>query len=421
MHLNRRDFVGESALALSLLAALPAGSKPKRILLRSSWQTVNIGDIAHTPGVLRLIEQYLPDAEVWLYPSNLKNGVDAILQARFPKVRIAKKGSKELEHAYEVCDFMLHGSGPYLVGEKQIIEWQQKTDKPFGVYGITFARKDSAQTSPAAKAALEKTISVLSDAKFVFFRDSKSLALAKELGATCPVMEFGPDGAFACDLRDDVTAQAFLKNHDLQTGKFLCCIPRLRYTPYWTIPEKNRPLDPIKHQRNEQMKEHDHAPLRQAIIEVVQQTDLKVLICPEDKTQMAVGREMLLDKLPQSVLDRVVWRPNYWLTGEAVSVYTSSVGLFGNEMHSPIMCIGHGVPAVVCRFAEQTHKGLMWQDIGLDDWLFDLDDETQVQRIVPTVLDIAKNPDEARAKAAKARAFVEKRQRETMDQLNRAV
>ncbi len=39
-------------------------SKPYRILLRSSWQTVNIGDIAHTPGMLALLERYRSDAEV---------------------------------------------------------------------------------------------------------------------------------------------------------------------------------------------------------------------------------------------------------------------------------------------------------------------------------------------------------------------
>ena len=63
----------------------------------------------------------------------------------------------------------------------------------------------------------------------------------------------------------------------------------------------------------------------------------------------------------------------------------------------------------------------MWQDIGLSDWLFDLDDEAQVARIVPTVLGIAKNPEQARAKATKARHFVEKRQRETMARLQRSL
>jgi hypothetical protein len=72
---------------------------------------------------------------------------------------------------------------------------------------------------------------------------------------------------------------------------------------------------------------------------------------------MAVGKEMLLDLLPDDVKRRVVWRENYWLTDEALSTYALSAGLFGHEMHSPIMCIGNGIPAIVCRFEEQTSKG----------------------------------------------------------------
>ena len=46
------------------------------------------------------------------------------------------------------------------------------------------------------------------------------------------------------------------------------------------------------------------------------------------------------------VKKKVVWRDRYWLTDEALSTYVRGAGLFGNEMHSPIMCIGNGVPAL---------------------------------------------------------------------------
>ncbi|MFK7817687.1 MAG: hypothetical protein AB8G99_03125 [Planctomycetaceae bacterium] len=35
-------------------------------------------------------------------------------------------------------------------------------------------------------------------------------------------------------------------------------------------------------------------------------------------------------------------------------------------MHSPIMCIGNCIPVAVGRFEEQSNKGLMWGDIGLN-------------------------------------------------------
>lgn len=393
---------------------------PPKILLRSSWQTVNIGDIAHTPGVLAILEREWPDAEVRLWPSRVDNGVREILLSRFPKLTIVQS-SKEVSQAFKECDFLLHGSGPSLVAEKDVVRWKTETQKPYGIYGITLPAQSSTSTTPTPEAAMQATIAVLSGASFVFFRDSVSLQLAKSLGCSSPIMEFGPDGAFATDLRDDAKALQFMKTNGLEKGKFLCCIPRLRYTPYWLVPEKNMPRDENKHARNEAMKEHDHAPHRAAIERIVRETDMKILICPEDKTQMAIGKEMLFDKLPADVQKRCVWRSDYWLPGEAVSTYIRSAGLFGNEMHSPIMCTGHAIPAIVCRWAEQTSKGIMWKDIGLQDWLFDFDNEADVQRLPDTAFAIAKDPAAAKATASAARDRVKKRQRETIRILQKAM
>ncbi len=64
--MNRRSFFrhsGLAALGLVLKSSVAAGTKfSPRILLRSSWQTVNIGDIAHTPGVLSILRKHLPEA-----------------------------------------------------------------------------------------------------------------------------------------------------------------------------------------------------------------------------------------------------------------------------------------------------------------------------------------------------------------------
>lgn len=400
--MNRRHFI-RSAAALPLISAI-AAEKPKRLILRSSWQTVNIGDIAHTPGVLALLEKHLPEVEVRLWPSKLDNGVEQMLNARFPKVKIIR--GEEVKKSFEECDFLLHGSGPSLVAQNDVVKWRKATGKPYGVYGITFSSQGSTSTKPSSDQSILSTIDVFNGAKFVYFRDSVSLELAKSKGCTCPRMEYGPDGAFAVDLKDDVKAEAFLKAHGLEEGKFLCCIPRLRFTPYWTIPEKKAAKDETKHARNEAMKEHDCKPLRDAIMSVLHQTELKILLCPEDKTQMAVNKEMLYDKLPEEMKSRVVWRENYWLTDEAASTYRRSAGLFGHEMHSPIICIGSGIPAIVCRWAEQTSKGYMWRDIGLSDWLFDLDQEEELQNVAAAVLAMAQDPAGSKAKAEKARDVV---------------
>lgn len=169
------------------------------------------------------------------------------------------------------------------------------------------------------------------------------------------------------------------------------------------------------------MKEHDHAPMIKAIVEIVRQTDLKVLIVHEDETELPIGKEWILDKLPEDVKPRVVWRSTPWTVDEAVSIYKRSVGLFSHEMHSPIMCIANGIPAIVVRWAEQSSKGYMWNTIGLNSWLFDFDKEKELERYVPTVLEMAKSPEKSKEKAENARRFVNERQKETMEVLKRLI
>lgn len=399
--MKRREFLGMLAAVLAA-KSLRAADRAPRILLRSSWQVVNIGDIAHTPGVLALLERHLPNAEVRLWASaDLSDEVAAMEHRRFPNLKIVKgtigadgrAADPDLQESLEWCDFLLHGSGPSFVAAKDVGAFAKHVGKPFGIYGITYGGAD------------ETVRTLMSRAEFLYFRDSVSLERARADGITSKRMEFGPDGAFACDLANEDAARTFLAAHELEERKFLCCIPRLRYTPYWLI-RKNRPLDPEKDRRNREMAEHDHAPLRDAIATVVRETDHRVLLCPEDMTQMAVGKEHVFDKLPADVKDRVVWREKYWLTDEALSTYRLSSGLFGLEMHSPIMCIGNGIPALVGRFEEQTSKGFMWRDIGLGEWLFNWDVPSDLAKLNEKVLSLIREPEKARDKAAAARQRV---------------
>lgn len=396
-----------------LAAGLDVAGRPaqRSILLRSSWQVENIGDIGHTPGVIALLEQYYPDVEVRLWPVDVGKGVDLMLARRFPKLKIITSPT-DVEKAFAECSFMLHGSGPSLVRGKDLALWKQQTGKPYGIYGITFPGVYGLPADRWKFRAEDNTI--MTDAHFALFRDSASLEFARKNGVKSPVMAFCPDGAFAVDLKDDEKAAAFLKSHNLKDRGFVCVIPQLRFTPWWELPRKNQQPNAAKHARNEEMKEHDNAPIRAAITAVARQTPYKILIVPENETQMRIGKEMLFDPLPEDVKQKTVLRTEYWLTDEAISTYVRSAGLFGIEMHSPIMCVGNRIPAIVCRFEEQTSKGMMWKDIGLGEWLFDLDHPGDIDRLVPAVLDMLTNKKATAQKLEKALAFVHQRQKETM-------
>jgi hypothetical protein len=110
----------------------------------------------------------------------------------------------------------------------------------------------------------------------------------------------------------------------------------------------------------------------------------------------------------------VVWRDRYWRPDEAASVYARSLGMVSLEQHSPIFAIEAGIPAIHLRQSSATSKGQMWRDIGLTDWIFEMDEEKDGARIAEATLAILKDPAAAKAKVQKAQEFIRGRQRDTV-------
>jgi polysaccharide pyruvyl transferase WcaK-like protein len=410
--MNRRELLTLSTLPLAaaLDRAAAAGKRPRHILLRSSWQTVNIGDIGHTPGLLRILEQHLPDVQVTLWPSSVDRGVGDMLLKVFPKLKIAEGKvdaagrplTPALEAAFREADLLVHGSGPSVVAQPDLRAWREVTGKPYGIYGVTVGAVDAPLRS------------LLSGAAFVYCRDTASLALIKAKGVAAPVMEFAPDATFAIHLRDDRRAAKYLQAHDLEARKFLCVIPRLRWTPYYKIRQKAPTAQDLEREAySERFKEEDHAKLREVIIAWVRKTGLRVLACPEMTYQVPLAKELLVDPLPEDVKRSVVWRDTYWLPDEAASVYAQARAVVSFEMHSPIICAANGTPAFYLRQPTDTSKGQMWRDIGLQEWIFEIE-PTRGAEIADTLLRVHADYEGAQARLEKAMRFVRERQRVTM-------
>ena len=157
------------------------------ILLRGSWQTVNIGDIAHSPAVLAILKEKFPSAKITLWASKLNDSVRNMLSAHFPDVKIVggaiSEGEKELLSAVDECDFLVHTSAPYFVAYEDVKEFYERTKKPFGLFGITCG-------PDIAFDRLREQKNLLNKAAFIYYRDSKSLQYAKENGICAKVMEF---------------------------------------------------------------------------------------------------------------------------------------------------------------------------------------------------------------------------------------
>ncbi|HVJ82417.1 MAG TPA: polysaccharide pyruvyl transferase family protein, partial [Planctomycetia bacterium] len=365
MDINRRKFLA-AATTTSLAGMLgdsgfASGAKAgRKILLRSSWQTVNIGDIAHTPGMLALLEKHRPQDSVTLWPNALSPDVDQLLTTRFPKLKIAKSAT-EKESALAACDFFLHGSGPGMVGAKEAAR-ARAAGKPYGFAGITLSDDE-----------LKNHRELLAGSKFVFCRDTDSLKALERAAIAGPKTGFGPDATFALDLKDDAAAEKLLAEQGLSPGEFLCCVPRLRWTPYWEIhPERTKP-NPARSAVNEAFAERDHAKMREAIVAWTRTMKKKAFLVPEMTYAVARLRPLLFEPLPDDVKKMTAVMDRYWLTAEAASVYAKAAAVVSFEMHSPIIALANGTPAMLLRQPTDTRKGQMWRDVGLDRWIFEID------------------------------------------------
>lgn len=420
----------------SPLPLTPSG-KDACILLRSSWQTVNIGDIGHSPGVLSLLEKHLPQARVILWAQNIDRGVREMLLRRFPQMEIVQgriggsgeDASEPLERAVAEADLLLHGSGPSIVARDDVIAWKRATGKPYGLYGITIdplmksgepddgdlieRQREAVMALPADDLSPEDR-EVLDGARFVFCRDTLTLDYLRKQGVTPGQLAFAPDGAFGCDLRDDASADAFMGAHGLEAGRFISVIPRLRYTPYHEI--HNTPQTPVTKRRAEISARHidaDMSKLAEVVTRWIDHTGLPVLLCPEMTYQVELGRLLRDEYLSERVRERVVWRPDYWLPDEACSTFARSCAVLSMDNHSPIFALAAGIPTIFMRQPTDTIKGQMWRDIGMDEWFFEID-ACPADAISAALLRMADRPDEAHAQVTKIMERVHAWQHDTM-------
>jgi len=445
--MNRRRFLASAstaALAFSLRGA--DTTRPPRILLRSSWQSVNIGDIGHTPGALSLLWKYLPEAEITLWPGELGHGSREMLLKGYPRLKIAegsvgsdgKPNKPALAAAWAEADLYLSGSGSGFPAANHAVAFQKATGKPVGVFGVSndplsglgagrdpeggtlASLRERALKLPPTHLSADLRY-IMDRAAFFFCRDTITRDYLKAQGVKTPVLEFGPDAQLGMSLRDDAKGLAYLAAHDLAEGKFICVVPRVRYTPYYKIRNTKRVADDdIKDAINHRTTEQDVGKLRDLIVAYVRATGNKVLTCPEMTYQIELAKESVVDPLPADVKKNVVWRDTYWLPDEAASIYTKALAVISIECHSPLIALHSGTPTFYVRQPTDTCKGQMYRDLGADDWFFEIDETTGAQ-LWSRLEAIHRNPAAARAKVKTIMAGVERLQRRMVDAVREAI
>ena len=404
MH-TRRHFIASITAALGG-SVFAANGRPKTILLQSAWDTVNIGDIGHTPGTLRVIEEHLPEVKVVLWAMKLDERVTAMLKTRFPKVEImqgslAGKGEKDeaLRQAIAGCDLFIRNSG--MGQDINFMQFCQKIGKPYGLFGQSYFA-----IMVEGKGA-EERIALLNAASFIYTRETKSLSILKSAGIKTPVLGFGPDGCLGIDVRDDVRGLATMKKLGLEERKFITLELRTNTAKLPGVDDKRTPkLNPL-HPTPEQIADDERraAKYRELVTLWVKKTGYKVLIAPEVKKEMEHNKRLIHDPLPPEIQQHVVNLDYFWNVDEAASIFARAHTIVCHEPHSPIIALANGTPIIHTYSEFHSPKCWMFKDIGLGEWLLEMD-ETPADKMAGTLFAIDADYPTAQAKVKKAMAYV---------------
>lgn len=408
-----------------------------RILVHSGWNRYNFGDVAHTPGLLRLLRDHIPEAEVRLWMASYPEWLSGYIGERFPEVECfagelgGSHGPTDaaVEEAFDWAQLFLFGSGPVFNYGHELapggpvrtkgwrgFDWNatmkpvaklcyaRSRGVPFGLFGHSFIH-----IAPPADVVLPE---ILSQAAFLSTRETDSLAYLRQLGVSAPDMGFTPDAAWAFDGTDDGRVVPWLRSLGLEDGRFL------------SVTTRHAPIGV-----DEQMdRERQVAFFGRVIADWVAATDLPVVLIPEMARAIRLNRELIYDPLPDHLKDHVVlddtlWTPEetFWTPDQAQSVIGRALCHLNVDHHGILQGMGGaGTPCVHPRQPQAGRKAWVLRDVGLQEWLLDLYADGP-EPVSAALLQIHADPQAARAKVAGAVQIVRRAHAERMLAIRRLV
>lgn len=404
-------------------------STRRTVLLRSSWATVNIGDVAHSPGVVRAFQRFAPEVEVILWPVRLEERERSMLRHAFPDLRVVDgtldgdgPSTPELAAAIDGADVLMHGSGADAFQSTEIDWWREHVGRPYGYFGVTV--DPLCPPTMATLPELARMVDLLppsyleddvkdrfDSADFVYCRETLTLATLRGQKIAGPDLAFGPDGTFAFDHTDAVAAARLLEGFGLQPGRFACFVPRLRFAPYAKIYGTEPTREQMRRDAvNRATVTHDLAVLAAAIETWVRVTGLPAVVVPEMSYAVELAHEQLPSLISPQTLKQVRLLDRYWPLEEATGVYAASSLVVSMECHSPILAARHAIPTVYLRQPTETTKSQMFADLGAPDLVIELDHRAAAT-VVAAVTDIATDPAPAVARSRRVAANADDRLR----------
>ncbi len=421
--LPRRRSLGATLAAVIAFSGLDssAAAPAPVIVVWSGWDHANIGDVGHTPGMLRTLEEFVPEARLKLFANVLDERTKKMLGRRFPKVQILEgwpwdeDGAPTATHREVLEDGAFFIRASNMGAETHYMPHLQQRGIPFGLYGQTYF--PWFVTRHQASENLRR----LTAAAFVYGRETLTVELLRRADLIGPVLDFMPDSCFGIDVRDDEAALATMRRLGLRADEFITLQVRTKtpahadgelppgYRPEWNRPAPDPTLDLARADK--------FVVLATAWVRA---TGLKVLIAPEAKKEMAHNRRLIYDRLPPDVRGSVVNLDHFWSLPEAAGILARARIVVCHEPHSPIIALANGRPAIHTWSAEHGPKYHMFADLGLGDWLFNHDDMT-AEELIHRVLEIHRDYPTATDRVAACMKRVHALRRSSMAPLRAAL
>ena len=219
------------------------------------------------------------------------------------------------------------------------------------------------------------------DAEFVYCRDTDSLNYLKQKKFSFKALDFRPDTTVYFEGGDEPWKEEFFRKNGLKKEKFMTVVLRI------SAP-KPKYHDPTGGAVTPERCRHQMAQMKFLIENYIAQTGQKILIAHETRDTLADAKVHLYDILTPEARKNTVYLEEFWTPEQALSVYRESSLLVSVEMHSVILAVGNAVPFIHAPYAECGRKRQMVRDMGLGEYLVDLDDAEAGAGMLGTALKI---------------------------------
>lgn len=422
---TRRDFIAKATLAgagamfvnSSNSSVLASPKAAKSILLSSGWQTINIGDVGHTPGTLRYLREHIPEAKVTLWLSSYNDAILSMLKNRFPEVNIieanATNAGVAVQQAFDEADMFIQNSGmkfnQFWKPPVEVIKRSIDAKVAFCLYGQSF---------DGFKPDNEPEMSeLLSNASQIYCRDNESFFYLRKIGTRPDILGFGPDGCFGIDVKDEAKAEAYLDQAGLKSKEYITVTIRTN-TPKSGTASVLNPKEPTNEEKAQDALWA--GKLREVMQYWVKETGRKVLLVPEVDKEIPHAKRLLWEPLPSDVQKHVVHRSSFWNVDEAAAIYARAHTVVSMEPHSCIIALANGTPVLHLFSPKHGLKAWMFRDIGLPEWLYNIEQDT-ADDFSKALLEIHQDYGGAEAKVRRAMNFVHTRSEEMMRNIRRTI